>query len=858
MAGKRDSRIGKELSSISHLITIITLTVFSVVLIFLNRLLKWEGWMIPVVLAGMTLCLVIHISGKGTPRMRIYSYSLFLMFEAFYYAVNINTLYDSTALIVIMVFIFAATGERLLVFFGTMCGLGGLITHLLVVSKESGLTMEPSNIIRSCWQFTLILLGALLATRISASWVHTEKQFLEQIRRLEDTNTHANHFLVNVSHEIRTPVNAVMGLAAILEKEEMPQNVQEKIASIQEAGHRVAEQIADIMDFTEIDMKKLTVTRERYMINSLINDLLTQLGFFEDYGLDLVIDLSTDVPLELIGDSTKIKKILWHLITNSFKFTKTGGVYAHIYAKKRDYGINLVLEVSDTGIGMTESELEHISERFYQSDSGLSRTAGGLGLGMPIVNGFARAMNGFLHIESIPGQGTLVRVSIPQEISDPAPCISVAEKEKLCSAGFLSFQTTKDPRVKQYYMEMIDHIVTGLGISFHRVISRDALEKLTAHCSITHLFVGTGEYVENQAYIDSLAQNMNVVLVEDKNFSGNIGAKIALLKKPFSGMQIANYLNHMQYDAVKDEEKRMICPGVRALVVDDDPMNLLVARGIFDSYEMIVSTANSGAEAIECCRTTEYDIIFMDHMMPGMDGVEAMKHIRDDAGKRKRDVTVVALTANASSSAKEMFLSEGFDAFLPKPIELIELERVLKHLLPRSAVQYTEEAKKQQKRKPSVQPETKDPYSELKAFGVDIGAGMQYCQGDEMFYRTILAEYAKNRVQKCSELTAYYDSENWKDYAIRVHSIKSTSKMIGAEALSEQARKLEFAAKETDIAVLRENHAAFLAAYRELLDLVAALLGEADVPEEEEAMEFAPEGAEDNEILEFAPGGGDT
>ena len=859
MAANKTSGFGGEIASASHLIIIVTITIFSVVLVLLNRLLEWEPWMVPVVVVGLCICQGIHISGKGSPRARIFGFSLFLMFEVFYYTVNINTLYDSTALIVIVMFIFAATGEKKLVALGAAGGISGMIMHLIALSNSTGLKLGLSDIIRSGWQFALVLLTTLLAGKMSSAWSNTEASYQHKIRELQNANAHANNFLANVSHEIRTPVNAVIGLAGIMEKEQLPKQTMDNISAIRNAGHRVAEQISDIMDFTEIDMKRLAVSSERYMISSIVNDLLTQMQFTEDYGLDLVIDLAVNVPQELIGDASKIKKILWHLIINGFKFTKSGGVYVKITCKKREYGVNLVLEVADTGIGMNETEIEHVYDKFYQSDSGRSRTAGGLGLGIPIVNGFARSMDGFMHIESTPGQGTLVRVSIPQKVADLSPCISIDNKDKICAAGFLGFQTTEDPRIKQFYMEMIDHFVTGLGVSFHRVISVDELKRLAASGNMTHIFVGTGEYLDNRAYIEQLADTTYVILVEDKDFSGTPGKHIALLRKPFSGMQIANFLSCSHGEPEENEKSRMTCPDVRVLVVDDDPMNLLVARGIFESYDMQVTIANSGQESIDICRTKDFDVIFMDHMMPGMDGVEAMKKLRSDADKKQKSLCIAALTANASSAAKEMFLSEGFDAFLPKPIELMELERVLKHILPRNLIRFqTEEIIKTPE---TAAQETKpdDPYHALREFGVNIESGYQYCMNDDAFYRNILAEYAKDRSEKIKQLTGFYEAENWKEYAIRVHSIKSTSKMIGADALSETARTLEFAAKETNTEIIRRHHQTFLTEYARLLELITSLLGMEGSSDEPEALEFAPSGrTNDDEILEFAPGGDNT
>jgi len=636
-----------------------------------------------------------------------------------------------------------------------------------------------------------------------------------------------------------------------MEKEELPEQVIGNIRAISGAGHRVSEQIGDILDFTEIDMGKLTVTRETYMINSLVNDLLVQLSFAEDYGLELVIDMDPLIPAELVGDASKIKKILWHLICNGYKFTKEGGVYVHIYPIKREYGINLVLEVTDTGIGMSAEEIDRAYEKFYQSDSGKTRTAGGLGLGIPIVNGFTKAMNGVLAIESEDNEGTTVRVSIPQGVDDASPCISVRDGDNFVVIGFLGFMTTGHQSVREFYMRMIANIVRGFGVPFKRVQSRDELKRMIDSERITHVFIGTGEYLENRDYVDEIAGEMNVAVVADRDFHGEVGRGVSLLPKPFYGGQIANFLNHAFDGKENNAGERMTCPGLKVLVVDDEPMNLLVARGIFETYGMVVDTAPGGREAIEMCSVKDYGVVFMDHMMPEMDGVEAMKRIRMNASRMHKEICIVALTANAISSAKEMFMSEGFDGFIPKPIEITEFERVMKRILPKSAIVYEKLEAESGSPAAAGRSENRVITAELARYGVDTTGGLRYCGGDEDFYAQVLAEYAKDPESRLKELNGLYEKEDWHEYSIRVHAIKSTSKMIGASALSDMARELEEYSKKDDEPSIRKLHPDFVPKYEALLVAINRLVGPGEDSGDDEIMEFDPEG--DDEIMEFAP-----
>jgi CheY-like chemotaxis protein len=302
----------------------------------------------------------------------------------------------------------------------------------------------------------------------------------------------------------------------------------------------------------------------------------------------------------------------------------------------------------------------------------------------------------------------------------------------------------------------------------------------------------------------------------------------------------------------------MRCDGVKALVVDDEPMNLNVAKGIFKRYGMEVSTANSGEEAIEMCRTEDYELIFMDHMMPGMDGVEAMKRIRYDAGKNRRDFSIIALTANALSTAREMFIAEGFDGFVSKPIELIELERVLKKVLPKSLITYeyigTGYAPAIEE-KPAEEPvvEKIDPDAILNSAGINIESGVGYCAGDREFYNSVISEYAGEAFDKKSKLDTFLADKDMKNYAIAVHAIKSTSLMIGAASLSEKAKALEHAAKAEDIEFVENGHSDMVENYIAVAQAISKALG-LDSKMVEEARKAQLDDTEDgSEVLEFYP-----
>ena len=305
--------------------------------------------------------------------------------------------------------------------------------------------------------------------------------------------------------------------------------------------------------------------------------------------------------------------------------------------------------------------------------------------------------------------------------------------------------------------------------------------------------------------------------------------------------------------------------GVKALVVDDEPMNLAVARSIFGRYGMKVSSADSGQRSIEMCRENKYDIVFMDHMMPGMDGVEAMKIIRSETIKSKGELPIVALTANAVSTAKEMFISEGFDGFVSKPIELAEFERVMKKVLPESMITYdTAPPKPRQKPEPEA-PSAEDAAKEsseisgepadiFAAAGIDTEAGMRYCMNDEDFYKSLLLQFANESGAKRASLEKALADGNIKDYEVFVHGLKSTSKMVGCTALSEEAKKLELAAVEGRTDYIGEHHGEVMRRYERVIKAVMTVYGQTDAADGgEDILEFTPDTEKNDSVIEFDP-----
>ncbi len=814
----------QEKQRATHLLILFVCTIMIFVLTAESFLLGWDKGAIVLLWIGLVASWVIHITETIPAGIRLWLYFILCMLAFFFYGIHETSVYDLAPVMILAIIMFSSADMYSLI---RLC----VLTYFLTMGYDflfvmgSSMEISPLVISRILLHLLLVYMSGYM-TKLGINRRSKErKQMEEQIGKLEETNQKTEDFLTNVSHELRTPINAVTGISAVMLKNEEDEGKQKDLISIQAAGYRLFSQIGDILDYTEIDTGKMKLSEDTYMISSLINDLIASNRIKLKEGLpELIFDVDADVPAVMLGDEKKIKKILGHLIDNAYKFTQKGGIYVRIYALRKEYGINLCIRVSDTGVGISEDELEMIQERFYQSNTGRDRKAGGLGLGLPIVYGMVSAMEGFIQIKSRLGEGTTVSVSIPQKVVDEGPCMVVEKREELCLACYLKLELYEVPEIRDYYNASISHMVQGLEVTLHRVFHMDELEKLVSMYQLTHLFIGRAEYEENRYYFEELDPGIQVIVVAEDHYVLPERCRVKLLKKPFYSLPLVNILNAETEEETQLKEKSMICPGVRVLVVDDEPMNLMVAEGIFKEYQMRVTTAESGRKAIDLCEKEDFDLIFLDHMMPEMDGVETLKRLRKAYADTGRVPTVIAFTANAVSGAREMFLREGFDEFVSKPIEPLEMERILRKVLPKSSFLYVDEEERKAAKEATDNPTVEDKLSRLEQEDIHTDAGIQYCGGDKDFYVELLTKFAKDSKRKGADISQYFQQQDWQNYTILVHALKSTAKMVGADALSEQAKDMEAAAKNQDADFIRKNQDALLFAYHQVVQCIVDVL----------------------------------
>ncbi|MBR4145101.1 MAG: response regulator [Lachnospiraceae bacterium] len=281
----------------------------------------------------------------------------------------------------------------------------------------------------------------------------------------------------------------------------------------------------------------------------------------------------------------------------------------------------------------------------------------------------------------------------------------------------------------------------------------------------------------------------------------------------FEGLMSENDINVFRED--------FTAPGVRVLAVDDVPMNLLVFKGLLKQSQMSIDTADSGPAAIEMIEKNDYDIVFLDHQMPEMDGITVLEKLKTEHPDRVGNIPYIALTANAISGARDMYINSGFSDYLTKPIDVSALTTIFHKWLPADRIKEAPIARKKPvEKKESGQTNVWD----LEKAGLNVKQGLGYATNDKVFYLEIVRDFSNAFEKSKNALMEAYRNKDLKNYEIRVHALKSTSKTIGALELSEKAKTLEYAAKEGNTALLEAENDGMLKAYEELVKNIEEIL----------------------------------
>lgn len=531
---------------------------------------------------------------------------------------------------------------------------------------------------------------------INAYSNHLEAKVQERTRQLEQASQAKSDFLASVSHEIRTPMNGVIGLAHLLGETELSAQQSHYVDVIQSSGESLINIINEILDHLKMESNKIELEYTIFNLEDLFHECVALFSHrAREADITVLALFSPQCPQYVNGDPTRVRQILTNLLGNAFKFTSKGTITVKSEIEEAEGSEpRVTISVIDTGIGIEQSQLPRLFKPFSQADSSTTRRYGGTGLGLAICKQLVELMGGSIDVQSSVGEGSHFRFQFPLK---PASCSRPAVS---------SVHLPKDTQVlllfsNELYSKHLELLLKQRGVQQKSFKQRDQfLQYLPTEADNTLAVIecsSTISEVDGPSSFDFIGKlrarsDIPVLLINAQTNCANDGVaktfeKIRILQTPFSNasfLQVATELLTGIANIAESKTRRKAYRNLSALnvlVAEDNPVNQMVIAGYLRKYSIEPMLVDNGLQAIEYCKCyrNNIDLILMDGEMPELDGWEAAKRIRSMStkGRDGRPVTIIALSAHAMEIYKQKATQFGMNGFLCKPINHLELERIL-------------------------------------------------------------------------------------------------------------------------------------------------------------------------------------
>jgi PAS domain S-box-containing protein len=533
--------------------------------------------------------------------------------------------------------------------------------------------MVKTGTVKWIWERSRVVEFREDGTALLLEGFYTDITEQRRLEAAELANRAKSEFLANMSHEIRTPMNAILGMTDLALRNILSQDaVRDYLANIKNSGNQLLSIINDILDFSKVEAGVVELMPEKYYVHSMINDIAIMVHVrIGNKPLFFLVDDDPDLPGEMIGDVTRVKQIIINLLTNAVKFTREGNVIFSISseAHEADGTCKLKVSITDTGIGIRPDDMHLLFESFSQVDTRRNRSIEGTGLGLAISKNLVELMGGEISVKSTYGEGSCFSFYIMQKVETFRPMGKISPSENI-RVAILQNDLSRT--------RILSEKIKKLGVSC------DIIESVENIAQYTHVFFN---YEQFEMVLKADCPHTKLFAVaHGLDDNEKVSPNMEIIYMPLTSLLLARLLgDHSDNQGginLGMEESSLQLRNTQILVVDDIEINLIIAEETLLHYGGRIDTADSGLKALEMIKENDYDIVFMDHMMPEMDGVDVTQIIRSWTEEKYQKLPIVALTANVVGDVRDMFMKNGMNDFLSKPMEQVEMERVLREWLP--------------------------------------------------------------------------------------------------------------------------------------------------------------------------------
>lgn len=621
------------------------------------------------------------------------------------------------------------------------------------------------------------------------------------LRENEDAR---KNMLTNISHELRTPLNAIIGATeSMLSEIDNPENSIKFARIISEGASALNDTLDDIMSASDNEKDDTKVKKEPFSICSLLDNIIEACSKrAERKRISFKAYISPDIPINVIGDSTLLGKAIMNVLANAIRYTENGGVTLSVNGRSlADGRFEYVFAIADTA-NIVKANKENLRGMVSSEDVLGRNFTKNAGLSLMTAKRIANLLDGDLNVQPI-GRGSTYAIVVPAFVVNDERLRAMNAERKL--SVYLWDPKDKD---RLDILEGCEH----QGIECKEIPNLQKLVKSPEKNGKKPVFVY--DYSKaNRRFEDSirLENYLRVAILDADEIPEKTSSDVVFVHRPFTLLTVKKILDILSDRANPAMPRNFTAPSAKILIVDDDTLNLQVASGMLERFGVHADTVDSGYACIEAIHSgKEYDLIFMDYMMEGMDGIETTKAIRRMMG-RIREVPILAYTANVVSGAREQYLEAGMNDVIEKPAGVATFARALQMYLPEDSIIYGAQEKE---------------ISEIRVQdfptipGVNREEAIRYCAGNAKMYIEMLSDFANEIVLKSDKINKQFREDNLKDFTVTVHGVKGTARMLGFTDLFDKMYAMELAGNREDKEYIDKNLGNVLSAYRGYIPLL--------------------------------------